>query len=255
MKTEILYEDSHILVCYKQAGMAVQTRQIGQIDVESELRNYLSGKPVYVVHRLDQPVEGIQVFARNKKAAAHLSAQLPGDEMNKIYMAVVCGQMPEKKREGTLEDYLVKESKGNLSRVAGKNESGAKYSVLTYQTVAQKKLAEIDPAAGFDPDEVLTLLRIRLKTGRHHQIRVQLSHAGFPLLSDYKYAGKRELEISGKLGVSNVALCAKGIQFVHPVTNQKMNFEICPKGLSFQYFHDIISGKDEKKRGYLYDKN
>ena len=104
MRTEILYEDKDLLVCYKPAGIPTQTKQTMQMDVESELKNYLKGKPVYVVHRLDQPVEGILVFGKTKEAAAALGKQLSSDEMNKEYYAVVAGIMEEK--QGKLVDHI-----------------------------------------------------------------------------------------------------------------------------------------------------
>ena len=114
MKTEIVYEDNDILVCYKPAGIPTQTKQTMQMDVESELRNYLKGKPIYVIHRLDQPVEGLLVFGKSKIAASTLGKQLNSDEINKEYYAVVFGMMEQKK--GTLINYMKKEN--NISATA-----------------------------------------------------------------------------------------------------------------------------------------
>ena len=115
MRTKVIYEDKDIMVIHKPAGLATQTGQIGSMDVVSELKNYLAAKGedsyVGVIHRLDQPVEGLLVFAKNKRAAAHLSGQLAKDNLNKEYDAVVCGVT--ECREETLTDYL---RKGNDSR-------------------------------------------------------------------------------------------------------------------------------------------
>ena len=234
MKTQILHEDKEILVCYKPAGIPTQTKQTMQMDVESELKNYLKGKPVYVVHRLDQPVEGILVFAKTKEAAAFLSKQLSSDDMNKEYRAVVFGSMDEK--QGTLVHYLKKEAKGNLSKVAKETDSEAKYAELSYEVMAEK--VEKEDGANQNPMWTISLLKIRLKTGRHHQIRVQLAAANHPLLGDQKYADEKTLDFSRENGIRNVALCAANLHFLHPSTKEKMEFQISPKGLPFRLFAD-----------------
>lgn len=228
MKTQILHEDKDILVCYKPAGIPTQTKQTMQMDVESELKNYLKGKPVYVVHRLDQPVEGILVFAKTKEAAASLSMQLSSDEMNKEYRAVVFGSMTEK--QGTLVNYLKKEAKGNLSKVVKETDPEAKYAELSYEVIGEKKM---------ETEEEISLLKIRLKTGRHHQIRVQLAAANHPLLGDQKYADEKTLDFSRQNGIRNVALCAAKLHFIHPTTKEKMEFQIEPKGLAFRHVENI----------------
>jgi len=206
------------------------------MDVESELKNYVKGAPLFIVHRLDQPVEGILVFAKTKAAAGFLSKQLGSDEMNKSYLAVVCGDMPE---EGTIKDYLRKEPKGNLSKVVSEKEADAKYAELSYKVLGEKRLADAGSRIAL-PDDVLTLLHIRLKTGRHHQIRVQLANAGHPLLADHKYAGQEVMRISQELGIRDVALCARSLHFIHPTSKQKVEFQMEPKGLAFRLFRDIL---------------
>ena len=228
MKTQILHEDKEILVCYKPAGIPTQTKQTMQMDVESELKNYLKGKPVYVVHRLDQPVEGILVFAKTKEAAASLGKQLSSDEMNKEYLAVVFGSMIEK--QGTLVNYLKKEAKGNLSKVVKETDSEAKYAELSYEVIGEKEM---------DTEEGVSLIKIRLKTGRHRQIRVQLAAANHPLLGDRKYADEKTLAFSRENGIRNVALCAAKLHFIHPSTKEKMEFQITPKGLAFRHVENI----------------
>ena len=165
----ILYEDKDLLVCHKPAGMPVQSRQVGSQDMEHALLGYLARKkePLYlaVIHRLDQPVEGILVFAKNKKSAAGLNKQMQDGKMDKYYLAVT-SKIPEKK-SGRLEDWMIKDAKSNTSRIAKESEAGKKKAVLEYQVLKEK-------------DEK-ALLEIHLFTGRHHQIRVQTANAGFPL--------------------------------------------------------------------------
>ncbi len=240
MRTEILFEDRHVLVVYKPAGLAVQSAKVGQMDVVSELKNYLrrsegnekgrEQKAPYlgVIHRLDQPVEGLLVFAKSKKAAEVLSAQLQkqGEEvtLHKQYCAVLCGDALS--GEGELVDYLYK-GKDNKAAVVDRREAaGAKRAVLRYRIIQTRT----------DISGVLALGDIRIETGRFHQIRAQMAHAGMPLLGDQKYGDQDTKALSKRLEISHVALCAQGLAFRHPVTNQAMHFEIKPKGKAFTFF-------------------
>lgn len=221
IKSRILYEDSEILVCKKPAGVAVQTAKMGQQDMVSLLKNYRMGKQeepyIGPVHRLDQPVEGVMVFAKNKQAAANLSKQISEKQANKYYYAVVCGKPKEKQAE--LVDYLCKDGKKNTSSVVTKETAGAKRAELFYEVVKET--------------EDKSLLRIELKTGRHHQIRVQLSHMGCPIYGDSKYQGTVKQE---KIGYMPLALCAYKIEFSHPKNRKKMEFQIKPEGEAFLEF-------------------
>lgn len=240
MKTKIVYEDREILVVQKPAGLATQTARIGQPDVVSELKGYLADQQrksmqsktaargeIYlgIVHRLDQPVEGLLVFAKTKPAAAALTKQLSSGILNKQYYAVICGKPLSK--EGELVDYLMKED--NLAKVVTGQQSQypqAKKAVLQYQI-----LQEISTPAQ------LALADIHIDTGRFHQIRVQMSHGGMPLLGDAKYGNEQTLEQARQLGVRNVALCAYSLTLRHPVTGKQLAFEITPVGEAFAYFH------------------
>lgn len=206
----ILYEDKDLLVCHKPAGMPVQSRQVGSQDMEHALLGYLARKkePLYlaVIHRLDQPVEGILVFAKNKKSAAGLNKQMQDGKMDKYYLAVT-SKIPEKK-SGRLEDCMIKDAKSNTSRIAKESEAGKKKAVLEYQVLKEK-------------DEK-ALLEIHLFTGRHHQIRVQTANAGFPLYGDTKY----NPELAGTKEWVQIALCAYKLKFVHPITKKQMKFEL-----------------------------
>lgn len=226
MKTVIVYEDKDILVVQKPAGLATQTAKIGQADVVSELKNYLAQPYLGVVHRLDQPVEGLLVFAKNKNAAGALTKQLANGVLNKQYYAVICGQPSEK--DGELVDYLLKEN--SLAKVVtGQQEkfTEAKKAVLQYRILQD-----------ISTPEQLALADIHIDTGRFHQIRVQMSHAGMPLLGDAKYGDSKVLEQGRRLAVRNVALCAYSLTFKHPVTNKVMSFQIQPAGKAFSYFEE-----------------
>lgn len=224
MKTRIVYEDSDIIVINKPAGLATQTAKVGQADVVSELKNYLAGEnrkePPFlgIIHRLDQPVEGLLVFAKNKKAAAKLSGQ-----MNKQYYAVFCGKPCS--REAELVDYLIK-TPDNRAEVADIDTKDARKAVLRY------KLIRTIQKSG----EEISLVDVEIDTGRFHQIRVQMSHAGMPLLGDMKYSDERAKSCSLKLEVKTVALCAYRLAFIHPVTGKQMEFTIKPSGMAFEDF-------------------
>ena len=196
--------------------------------MESILKNYLfihsshhaGHKPPYlaVIHRLDQPVSGILVFARTPAAAKNLNQQLQNDQFEKYYQAVVCGSLPD---SGTLTDYLVKDGRTNTSKKVPKGTKGAKESRLSYECL---KTLE-DPALAALP---LSLVRIHLFTGRHHQIRVQMADVGLPLYGDRKYnpASKE----------STLALCAFELTFRHPATGKSMTFSCKPTGEIFGKF-------------------
>lgn len=221
-KIEIVYEDKALVVCHKMPGIPVQTAKIGQQDMVSLLRNYFANRgdtntQVFVVHRLDQPVEGAIVFARNKQAAAELSRQSRERSMDKCYLALAEGRFEE--TTGVLENYLLRDGKTNTSRVVAQGTPGAKCARLRY---------EVESSRTIQPDYAASLVRIQLETGRHHQIRIQMAHAGHPLIGDKKYNPNC---VSGYLPVG---LCATKIAFVHPVTGKDMEFIVEPQGELFR---------------------
>lgn len=224
MRTEILHEDEDVLVIRKPAGLPTQTARVGQLDVVSELKNYLAkqsgskGQPYLgVIHRLDQPVEGLLVFAKNPKAASKLTAQLQKQSagLQKQYQAIVCGKLlPE---EGTLVDYMY-EGAGKRAEIVSSKEAknkGARKAVLRYRLIREIS-------------EELSLVDIELETGRFHQIRAQMAHAGVPLLGDRKYGTEASALISAGIGAGTVALCANRLSFLHPKTGKKMDFFVKP---------------------------
>ena len=212
----ILYEDNHLLVVEKPINCLVQEDNTKDTDLLNLLKQYLKekyGKPgnVYLglVHRLDRMVGGVMVFAKTSKAAARLSEQIRKKEFQKTYYAVVEGIL---KQKGTLEDYLKKDEKRRISFVSPKG----KIARLNYEVISIK--------------ENKTLVKINLETGRHHQIRVQFSHFGYPLYGDAKYNKKANLK-------DPVALFAKELSFYHPITKELLTFRLdLPKRYPFSIF-------------------
>lgn len=234
MRTSIQYEDKDILVVYKPAGLATQTARVGQADVVSELKNYVKGGYVGVVHRLDQPVEGLLVFGKSKEAAAALTAQLSKGTLNKRYYAVICGQPDTPK--GELVDYLIKTPDNRA--VVTKPGQDAKRAVLNYEILDGVPMEpKLNPENNSSSrDVIISLADIHIETGRFHQIRAQMSHAGLPLLGDQKYGTEASIQVSRILNVRNVALCACELTLEHPKTHKKLNFQVKPQGIIFTKF-------------------
>ncbi len=232
MEPKIIFEDQHILVVYKPEGMAVETAKITETDLLSYLKNYLKKPYLAMVHRLDQPVEGLLVFAKTPFAAKELSRQIQDNRMKKRYLAAVCidkmasgeqacnDKEEIKAEEGfgrLLEDYLLKDGRTNTSRIVTKETKGAKKASLFYELITVHE------------QEGIGIAKIELITGRHHQIRVQLSHAGMPLLGDLKYGNETSIEKSRQLQVKQAALCACQLEFFHPKTGKPLLYRIEPE--------------------------
>lgn len=212
MKLNVIYEDNHIIVVEKPAGVPTQADYTKDEDMYNIVREYLKekyNKPgqafVGIVHRLDRPVGGVMVFAKTSKSASRLSEQIRNRSFTKIYLAEVYGHM--KIKEGSLENYLLKNEKKNMSFISEENVEGAKLAKLDYEVIEEK--------------EKTSIVKILLHTGRHHQIRVQFSNIGYPLVGDNKY-GKLEK------GRSDVHLWAYCIEFKHPTKDEYMSFSIKP---------------------------
>jgi 23S rRNA pseudouridine1911/1915/1917 synthase len=171
-----------------------------------------------VINRLDQPVEGIVLFAKNAKVAAALTSQMKDGSMQKFYYAVVAGHMDMP--EGTLIDYMEKDTRSNLSRVVSEASKNAKKAILSYEVKANL--------------EKMQFLQIQLLTGRHHQIRVQFSHRKHPLIGDTKYGSAESISFSREIQARVPALCAFCLKWKHPVTKKELCVEIKPDNLLMQ---------------------
>ena len=215
MGLNIIFEDEQILVVKKDAGIPVEAGRLRIMDLQGLIKNELyrrnrkGGEPyLALIHRLDQPVEGVMVFAKTPFAAGSLSEQVRDGRMRKHYLALLCGK--PKTDEGTLVDYLLKDGRTNTSSVVRAGEKDAMRSELNYKVLKRN-------------DET-TLVEVELITGRHHQIRVQMANAGWPLYGDTKYNPQFQ-ETSQYV---QTALCAYKLSFVHPKTKKVMEFMIEP---------------------------
>lgn len=207
----IQYEDQELLVVYKPAGLATQSARVTSPDLVSSVTRHLKGAPVYVVHRLDQPVEGLLVLAKTKQAAAGLSKQLQAGTLNKQYYALVYRGAEELPKEGMLADHLWKNPQTQKAEIVTQTSGKGKQAKLQYRVLAG--------------EDDIALLDVRIETGRFHQIRAQLAHAGFPILGDQKYGTQRSMERSKELGIKNVSLFAYALTFTHPKTGKHMEFQ------------------------------
>ena len=207
----IQYEDKELLVVYKPAGLATQSARVTSPDLVSSVTRHLKGAPVYVVHRLDQPVEGLLVLAKTKQAAAGLSKQLQAGTLNKQYYALVYRGAEELPKEGILADYLWKIPQTQKAEIVAPASGKGKQAKLHYRVMTGK--------------DDIALLDVRIETGRFHQIRAQLAHAGFPILGDQKYGTQTSMERSEELGIKNVSLFAYALTFTHPKTGKQMEFQ------------------------------
>ena len=210
---DVIYEDNHILVVVKPQNIPSQEDESLDENMVSLVQKYLKEKyqkpgNVYVglVHRLDRPTGGVMVFAKTGKASARLTEQIKSQEMKKTYLAVVNGVVKEDSRE--LVNYLKKNNRTNTVQVVPELTTDAKKAVLTYQVLERK--------------EKVTLVAVRLKTGRSHQIRVQMKHIGHPIFGDVRYGG----DILSK--GHNLALWAYKLEFKHPITKEQMTFTVYP---------------------------
>ena len=230
---EILYEDKDIIVVKKPAGMEAQSSSSFAPDMVSEIKKHIhnlypgSEEPyVGVIHRLDKPVGGIMVYAKNKKAAATLSRQVQDGSVRKIYLAVVCGRTVDNVEN--FVDYLLKDSKKNMSKIVEKGTTGAKRAELRYRVVDKT-----------EAPQPLALVEVELFTGRHHQIRVQFAGHGLPLWGDRRYNPAFAAGEKGQQGES-VALYASRLSFVHPSTGRHVVFQAEPQGEIFRRFAEAM---------------
>ena len=219
MNLKIVYEDNHIIVVIKPPFVPVQADKTGDLDLLTMVKQYIKEKynkpgDVYLglVHRLDRMVGGLIVFARTSKAASRLSEYIRNREFKKNYLAIVNGKLFGRKE---LKNYLVKNERLNMSKVVSSNVKNAKEAVLEYEGLNTFRYNSKD----------YTLVKIYLKTGRHHQIRLQMSNIGFPLYGDIKYGQK-----VNKVG-QNLALWSSYLSFYHPTKDEYLEFNSSPKEL------------------------
>ena len=206
-KPTILYEDNHVIVAVKPQNLLTQGDETGDSNLLDQIKQYVKetcNKPgeayIGLVHRMDRPVGGLLVFARTSKAAARLSEQVRVHELNRQYVAIVEGETPD---QFTYVDYLTKDPEQNRVVVLPAYlKLQGKEAILHGRTIARR--------------EGLSLVAIQLETGRAHQIRVQMQHAGHPLWGDHRYG-------SGK-GKEQIALWGMRLSFAHPITQERMLF-------------------------------
>ena len=224
-KLNVIYEDNHIIVVEKPVNIPSQGDKTGDIDMLTIVKDYIKEKynkpgEVYLglVHRLDRPVGGVMVFAKTSKAASRLSEQVRVKDFKKKYLVIVDGKMP--KNSDTLEDYLLKNERLNMSKVVDKETKNSKLAKLDYEVIKYDK--ELD----------LSVLKIYLHTGRHHQIRVQLANLGHSIYGDQKYGTRGR----GK----QICLWAYELSIFHPITKEEMTFKILPEKIgSWKILEDI----------------
>ena len=227
---QILYEDENIIVCNKPSGLATQSADLRSKDIVSLVKTHLVrharknkiklNKEPYVglVHRLDQPVEGILVLAKDQKTCAKLSKQITDKLFSKYYLATVEGTIKDDKKHLNkvenpdnsiyIEDEIIKDPSGNARIVSGMGQDDTKIARLEYTILTSK--------------DGKTNVRIHLITGRFHQIRATMAYLGCPIVGDTRYGAKEKLKDGA------IALCSYSLSFIHPVTGKEMHFEIEP---------------------------
>ena len=207
---QVVYEDNHIIIVYKESGEIVQGDKTGDEPLAEKVKAYLKekyAKPglvfLGIVHRLDRPVSGLVMFARTSKALTRLNDMFRHGEIHKTYWAVV--QDKPEESEGTLEHWLTRNEKQNKTYAYYHKVPGSKKAILNYRMIGQT--------------ERYYLLEINLLTGRHHQIRCQLAEMGCPIKGDLKYGARR----SNPDG--SISLLAHRLEFIHPVKKEPIVVE------------------------------
>ena len=211
---KVLFEDNHIIVVEKPVNVPSQGDKTGDIDMLTIIKKYIKAKynkpgDVYLglVHRLDRPTGGVMVFARTSKSASRLSEQVRDKKMHKKYLCIVDGKMES--QTGSMRDFLLKNEKNNISKVVKEGTKNAKEAVLDYEVVKYN-------------DQInMSVVKVDLHTGRHHQIRVQFASRGHSLSGDQKYGTRGR----GK----QLALWAYSLSFIHPTTKEELTFEDYPE--------------------------
>ena len=211
---KVIFEDNHIIVVEKPVNIPSQADKTGDEDMLTIIKEYIKDKynkpgNVYLglIHRLDRPVGGVMVFAKTSKAAARLSEQVRNKEFKKTYLAIVDGKL--EKAKAVLENYLLKNERTNTSKVVEENTKNAKYAKLEYEVIK------------YNEETNLSLVKVNLHTGRHHQIRLQFANIGHSLYGDQKYGTRGK----GK----QICLWAYELTIKHPITKEEMTFNTEPE--------------------------
>ena len=237
MQLHVIYEDKDILVCFKPSGIATQTAQLSGQDMVSLIKNYLAKKEntknpyIGVIHRLDQPVSGLLVFAKNQKAAGVLSKQIQDGNANKDYIALCYGVLDEK--SGKLTHYIKKDSVTKLAKVIDEQ------TFLGMQAENKEETDDYKKAIlSYDVEKELgdsSIIKVHLQTGRFHQIRAQFSYISHALLGDAKYGSQQSRELSIKKRINKIALCAYRLTLKHPTTGKEMEYVLSEENLPQWY--------------------
>ena len=226
MKLEVLYEDEYMIAVTKAPGVPSQGDRSNDVDMVTRVRDYLFDKGdidtepyVAVINRLDRPVGGIMLFAKSEDMAAKLTDMIQMKDIRKYYQAILSGYLEEE--EGTYTDWLLFDKKNNISKVVKEGTPGAKKAVLKYELIDE-----------FETDKgYLTYVLIRLITGRHHQIRCQMAAHGTPILGDVRYAAPGSAR---KASPREIALFSSRMEFVHPVTGERIVLRREPDTKAFE---------------------
>lgn len=207
---QVLYEDNHLIIVYKEAGEIVQADKSGDIPLSEIVKQWLKAKYnkpgnvfLGVVHRLDRPVSGLVIFAKTSKALTRLNNMFRNGEIHKTYWAIVT--RPPFEPEATLTDWLVRNERQNKSYAYNHQVPTSKKSILHYKVINQT--------------DHYTLLEVNLMTGRHHQIRCQLSNMDCPIKGDLKYGAPRSNPDGG------ISLLSHRVEFIHPVSKETICVE------------------------------
>lgn len=205
---KVVYEDNHIVIVYKDSGEIVQGDKTGDVPLSETVKQYIKEKYhkpgnvfLGVVHRLDRPVAGLVVLARTSKALSRLNEMFRKGEVHKTYWAIT--QNAPADEQGTLVNWMTRNERQNKSYAYDREVPGSKKAVLRYRVIGHS--------------DRYHLLEVRLLTGRHHQIRCQLAHAGCPIRGDLKYGARR----SNPDG--SISLLSHRVQFVHPVSGKDID--------------------------------
>lgn len=226
LEKQILFEDNHLIIINKRSSQIVHSDKTGDVSLEEMVKHYLKtkyNKPgnVYcgLVHRLDRPVSGVVMFAKTEKALVRLNKMMKEHQIHKTYWAIVRNN--NIKPKATLVNFLIRNEKQNKTYVT-KDTNKGKYAELDYEVLKKS--------------DNYQLLKVNLKTGRHHQIRVQLSNIGCPIKGDLKYGFERSNKDA------SISLHARELEFLHPVKKEQIKIIApLPQDSLWQWFDENIS--------------